>query len=835
LKISPASLLGVVLAAALAAPLHAQDDVELLGQIYGTRPPEAYFQRKAADPEAFEMVHGLASPRRLNPGGALLRATDGAPALALGGRKVYGTYRFPVLLGLFSDSPTAPFSAPNVQQHFFDGPNPTGTIPDLYAEMSGGLVRVIGVVQEWGRSRFTRQQVTAGVSGLSSSSRMGSFILDLLAQVQGLDWGSYDNDGPDGTPNSGDDDGYVDVLAIVHPTPGAECGGTDTPNRVWSHKWNLRAAAGQDFVTTTMSAKPGFGPIRVSDYTIQPVYACNGTMINEIGVFAHELGHGFGLPDLYAPQGGQAGAGRWDLMGTGAWGCSTAFEPQTPCHMGAWSKAALGWVDVVTVPFGTDAGRLTLDPVETGRRVYALPSGDGSGEYFLLENRQKIGFDKNLSATGLLVWQIDPTRIDQTIRTNSVNDASAHMGVWLRQADGLNQLAKPTAMAGNRGDAGDPFPGSSANTVFHAGSNPSSFTNRSISTGVTITDIAEEGARIGFRALSRYQTLRIRSSGEIGTSTLFTVDGLAVGGTEAMVRTAPFQRHTIEAVAGAPLADGIRRGFAGWRDAPGTSRVRTWTTGLQNAELEAVYGGPREVRFGVTFEGGRHNVTPGKIVTTPASPDLWFAEGTTVAFQAQATTGFAFKEWKGTLTGQPNPAVLLMDQPRDATATFDFVFAIEPGLTVSTPAATPRDVVFEAKNANLPATWSLLKGVLPDGLSFSRTGKLTGEAMTTGTYPLDLAVTDALGLQATGTVTLKVTVPVLGVPALAAPFLRRPETLSFTQMRYLDRTGNNDGVYNLGDFRAYMMANPAAPVAAQLIDSAPLVVPVVDFARPEVR
>jgi M6 family metalloprotease-like protein len=835
LKISPASLLGVVLAAALAAPLHAQDDVELLGQIYGTRPPEAYFQRKAADPEAFEMVHGLASPRRLNPGGALLRATDGAPALALGGRKVYGTYRFPVLLGLFSDSPTAPFSAPNVQQHFFDGPNPTGTIPDLYAEMSGGLVRVIGVVQEWGRSRFTRQQVTAGVSGLSSSSRMGSFILDLLAQVQGLDWGSYDNDGPDGTPNSGDDDGYVDVLAIVHPTPGAECGGTDTPNRVWSHKWNLRAAAGQDFVTTTMSAKPGFGPIRVSDYTIQPVYACNGTMINEIGVFAHELGHGFGLPDLYAPQGGQAGAGRWDLMGTGAWGCSTAFEPQTPCHMGAWSKAALGWVDVVTVPFGTDAGRLTLDPVETGRRVYALPSGDGSGEYFLLENRQKIGFDKNLSATGLLVWQIDPTRIDQTIRTNSVNDASAHMGVWLRQADGLNQLAKPTAMAGNRGDAGDPFPGSSANTVFHAGSNPSSFTNRSISTGVTITDIAEEGARIGFRALSRYQTLRIRSSGEIGTSTLFTVDGLAVGGTEAMVRTAPFQRHTIEAVAGAPLADGIRRGFAGWRDAPGTSRVRTWTTGLQNAELEAVYGGPREVRFGVTFEGGRYNVTPGKIVTTPASPDLWFAEGTTVAFQAQATTGFAFKEWKGTLTGQPNPAVLLMDQPRDATATFDFVFAIEPGLTVSTPAATPRDVVFEAKNANLPATWSLLKGVLPDGLSFSRTGKLTGEAMTTGTYPLDLAVTDALGLQATGTVTLKVTVPVLGVPALAAPFLRRPETLSFTQMRYLDRTGNNDGVYNLGDFRAYMMANPAAPVAAQLIDSAPLVVPVVDFARPEVR
>jgi hypothetical protein len=371
--------------------------------------------------------------------------------------------------------------------------------------------------------------------------------------------------------------------------------------------------------------------------------------------------------------------------------------------------------------------------------------------------------------------------------------------------------------------------------VFHAGSNPASLTNRSLSTGVTLTEIAENGGRVSFRALSRYQSLRIRSSGDVGASTLFTVDGLAVGGTEATIRSAPYQKHTIEAVAGAPIADGIRRGFAGWRDAPGSSRVRAWTTGLQDAEIEAVYGGTREVRFGVTFEGARYNVTPGKIVSTPASPDLWFTEGTTVAFQAQSTTGFAFRQWKGTLAGQPNPAVVLMDQPRDATATFDYVFAIEPGLRVSTPAATARDVVFEAKNANLPATWSLLKGTLPDGLSFQRSGKLTGEAMSTGSYPLDLSVTDALGLQATGTITLEVTVPALGVSALAAAFLKKPETLTFAQMRFLDRAGNNDGLYDLGDFRAFMLANPSAPVATQAIEGGPLVVPVVDFGRPEVR
>ena len=832
--IKPAALaLGAVLAAAGSTPLRAQD-VEMLGRIYGTRPPDAYFERRAADPDAFEMTHGLAAPRRaLGP--AALREAGGVAALTLG-RRVAGTFRFPVLLGLFSDSPGPPYGRTVVQKQFFDGPNQTGTIPDLYWEMSGGQVRVSGDVLEWARSTFSRARVTNGVSALSSSSRLGSFILELLSQTEGVDWGAYDNDGADGIPNSGDDDGYVDVLAIMHPTQGAECGGVDSTNRVWSHKWALLprgassgGAAGQDFVTTTPSMKPSFGRIRVSDYTIQPVYACSGTEINQIGVFAHELGHGFGLPDLYT-RSGEAGAGRWDLMGTGAWGCSSTFEPERPCHMGAWSKAALGWVDVQVAPFGTDLGRFTLEPVESGKRVLVIPSGDGSGEYYLLENRQRIGFDGNLAATGLLVWQIDARWIDRTIATNAVNDNVNHLGVWLRQADGLNQLARTSSASGNRGDSGDPFPGTTGNVVFHASSTPASFTNGSVATGVTLTEIAEEGQRVSFRALSRYQTVRVRGTGESGAGALFTIDGAPIAGALAVVSSAPFQRHAIEAVAGAPLGEGLRRGFAGWQDAPGSSRVRAWTTGLADAELVAVYGGPREVRLAAAVEGGRFNVTPGKLVTTPASPDLWFAEGTEVAFQAQATTGFEFRGWKGALAGRPNPTVLRMDAPKDATAIFELVFGLEPA-TVSLPAATVREVVLEAKNANLPTAWTLTSGVLPDGMSFSKAGKLTGEAIVTGAFPLAVSVTDALGLQASGAVTLQVTVPVIGTAALAARILDGEGALTYSQQRYLDRAGNNNGDYDLGDFRAYVLANPSAPpVAAQEIGGARVVVPVVDLA-----
>jgi 5'-nucleotidase len=45
---------------------------------------------------------------------------------------------------------------------------------------------------------------------------------------------------------------------------------------------------------------------------------------------------------------------------------------------------------------------------------------------------------------------------------------------------------------------------------------------------------------------------------------------------------------------------------------------------------------------------------------------------------------------------------------------------------------------------------------LPDGLTLSATGVLSGTAPAAGTYPLTVEVTDAVGGSATGTVTLTV-------------------------------------------------------------------------------
>jgi len=404
------------------APGMAQD-VELLAQRHGTALPDGYFETKAGNEAAFHFGRGRAARTRLDvlgpggvPGADALRSV--LPSMVLGPRDgpVTGVFRIPVLLGLFSDSPSegVKFTRDEVQQAYFsDHP---GSITAYYDEASLGRVELLGDVSDWVRTSTTRLQATGGDSGLKSGT-VGPFIGRILAQLDGVDWGIYDNDGPDALPNSGDDDGYVDVLAVLHPTAGAECGGSDADNRIWSHRWNLGSAGGGPFATTTPAA--GGGVILIDDYVIQPVFACNGDDLNQIGVFTHELGHAFGLPDLYDTDdsdGKSSGAGNWELMATGAWGCD-GHTPDSPCHMGAWTKAVLGWVDVNAVPEDTDLGTLVLPPVESTGTVYRIDAGDGSGEFFLLENRQRIGFDQHLLNGGLLIWQVKPAIVAASFRT----------------------------------------------------------------------------------------------------------------------------------------------------------------------------------------------------------------------------------------------------------------------------------------------------------------------------------------------------------------------------------------------------------------------------------
>jgi M6 family metalloprotease-like protein len=857
-RIFPTGLLALL---AIQTGLSAQD-VELLGKIHGTRPPQGYFDILERDPGAFQFRRALIRrglgirelPDVRLPGGmaaaAMNREFSRLLAESPQRAPVTGTFKFPLILGLFSDSPPVEpaYDQASVQAEFFDGPqaNPDaiGTIPEFYSEISGNRVTLTGTTFDWVTTPLSRAEVAAGVSGLGSGSRVGEYIVRTLEALDdgSVDWGQFDNDGPDGIPNSGDDDGFVDVLTVMHPTPGAECSSGDRLNRIWSHRWDLYWNAqyygsgwsasvrqsiltNEGYVTQTPSAAPGEAFIKVLDYTIQPVQACNGTTINYIGVFAHELGHGFGLPDLYVTNGGgdHEGIGNWGLMGTGSWGCNgqTAWSP---CHMSAWSKEVLGWVDVQTLSPNADLGTLTLPPVETSGQVYRVQAGDASQDYLLLENRQRLGFDQYLYEPGLLIWHIDPVTVDAT--PEGINNDPERMGVWLRQADGLNELAE---RGGGRGDGGDPFPGFNGKTEFHAGSTPSSWTHAGNAMGITILDIQQVGESMSFRALTRYQDLTLRTQGSPSGAGLVSVDGGSPGSSEMVLNSAPFQEHTIEAAVGEVVDEGIRVGFQGWTD--GAPRIRQHTTQLEDVTYTATYGG-QEFLIDVNPTSDAPGVVPGSIDYSVGDGTGWVPEGESVTVTATARTGFLFREWGGDFSGLPNPASVLASEPMESDALFDVTFSVEGNpTTVEFSGGIQHTVTLSVENANLPVNWSIIAGELPPFLNIGQEGSLWGTPVARGEFPLTLRVMDAIGLQAFLPVTLTVEDPELPVSALTSDYLLVGPPLSASTKIYLDNAGNENGSFDLGDIRAYVLRNPNVESYTTLESTVEKVISVGDMKR----
>jgi immune inhibitor A len=169
------------------------------------------------------------------------------------------------------------------------------------------------------------------------------------------------------------------------------------------------------------------------------------------GVLCHEFGHLLGLPELYAPgAAAHEGVGIWDLMGQGTW----LGKGEGPPHLSAWSKIRLGWADVEEV--GETTRALVLPAVETTPRVVKIPAVPNvPEEYYLLENRTKVGADAKLPGEGVLVWHVD----ERVQGFRSAQNDPRHKLLHLVEADLRGDLDRGHDAGGNRGDAGDPWHG----------------------------------------------------------------------------------------------------------------------------------------------------------------------------------------------------------------------------------------------------------------------------------------------------------------------------------------------------------------------------------------
>ena len=281
-------------------------------------------------------------------------------------------------------------------------------------------------------------------------------------------------------------DGYISAneLHIMVAVAGYEAAVGGSPS-VWAHHWDLNSVG-----------CPTLDGVVLGDWYHNSGYSQFGEMHSThgatIGVMAHELGHDLSWPDLYDIDNSSYGTGEWSIMSLGVWNFTGSnFAGSSPALPDAWLKWYQGWI-TPTVVAGTLTGAI-IPEAENNASAFLLapnPGGvdwefyqySGTGEFFLVENRQLVGYDAGLPGCGLNILHVD----ESVVNTNYANANEFHPLVKMIEADGLNELVNKT----DPGDTGDPFPGANTNRTFNYSSNPNSRFYSGADSLVSVTNIS---------------------------------------------------------------------------------------------------------------------------------------------------------------------------------------------------------------------------------------------------------------------------------------------------------------------------------------------------------
>ena len=369
------------------------------------------------------------------------------------GRKILGDYlglcllvQFPDVQGTISTGQIEAFC--NQRGYSEDGNR--GSVYDYFFDNSGGRLRYTSIVAPYYTARHPRSYYVD--PGAPYGERACELIQEALAHhiAEGLDFSGL----------SADNGGAVFATNVLYAGRRVNC----WQQGLWPHASRL---------TEPYPLLPG---LFVCDYQITELDSAI-----TLGTYCHENGHMLcDFPDLYDLDDDSAGIGAYCLMSGGG-----LIDRCNPAQICAYLKYRAGWARSVTRV--TPGLKATL---VAGTHDFFIHAKD-LREYFLIENRCRVGRDSALPASGLAIWHVD----EEGDNSRQERLPGSHFECALVQADGQYDLEHKRDL----GDEGD---------LFHAGwrnrfadhTSPASRWWDGTSSGLDVSEIGPDGPLMRFSA-----------------------------------------------------------------------------------------------------------------------------------------------------------------------------------------------------------------------------------------------------------------------------------------------------------------------------------------------
>ncbi len=259
-------------------------------------------------------------------------------------------------------------------------------------------------------------------------------------------------------------------VCFIHSGYGAETFVDNRFDYIWSHKW--------DFIN---------GDNEKIKYFINPYKKENNNITNiiPIGVIVKESMHTFGLPNFYDTDFTSKGAGYLSMMGSGSWGVNSQ-SPWLPAFATPYTRNKLSrYFTSNIIEINDTAANLSLPPISTTDKSYKLTIPGNTNEYWLLEYKTRVGFDRHLPSDGIVIWHVVESVNNNNNEIPSNNRGESGYKMSLEASDGLFNLERKitTNSRGLWGTGQEFSPYSSPSTVMQNGN----------STGIRVYNIRQAG------------------------------------------------------------------------------------------------------------------------------------------------------------------------------------------------------------------------------------------------------------------------------------------------------------------------------------------------------